>query len=370
MARLLAAVVLAGLGGWGCGGSSEATKVPGPVIRGEGATFPAPLYGVWITRYAAQTGTRVSYRPRGSAKGIEALLKRQIDFAGSDSPLADHDMERAGDIVHIPMSAAAVAIIYNAEGVGNGLQLRPDVLTDIFLGTIKSWNDPRIAALNPGAYLPPKPITVIARRDGSGTTRILTEYLSRVSPLWREQVGTGMFVKWPVGLVAEGNQGVSDLVWKAPGTIGYCSLNFARAKRLKVAAIGHRGGYVAPSLDSTVAAASSAAATLPGDLRITLLAGATDDSYPITGFTYLLVRRELDDPAKANALADFIWWGLHDGQIFAPGLHFAPLPPDVVTRSVEQLRNLRVAGSPVFDTSDERRLASAGGLWGWFDGAP
>jgi phosphate transport system substrate-binding protein len=363
--------MLAGLGGWGCGGNSEATKIPVAQLRGEGATFPTPLYDVWAHRYAAQTGNIVTYRPRGSAKGIESLVQGRADFAGSDAPLTDEERALVGDVAHIPMSAAAVAVIYHADGVSDGLQLTPDVLADIFLGTIKSWNDPRIAALNPGVTLPPKPISVIARRDGSGTTRIFTEYLSRVSPAWRERVGTGLFVRWPVGLLAEGNQGLSDLVWKAPGTIGYCSLNFARAKRLKVAAIGTpETGFVYPSGASTVASVLSALPTLPDDLRVALVSGTSPDSYPVVGFSYLLVRRQLSDPVKAHALADFVWWGLHEGQVLAPGLHFVTLPPEVVEEAVDELRTLQVAGQPVLEDNETRLAARSAGsnIVAWLTG--
>jgi phosphate transport system substrate-binding protein len=372
MARLLALVLLAGLGGWGCGGNSEATKISGPLIRGEGATFPAPLYSVWTAKYGALTGNRVIYTPRGSAKGIESLIKRRTDFAGSDAPLTDQEAGSAGDVAHVPIGAAAVAIIYNTKEVPDGLRFTPDVLADVFLGVIKSWKDPRIASLNPGVALPPKPITVIARSDGSGTTRVLTEYLSRVSPAWRERIGTGLFVPWPVGLLAEGNQGVSDFVWEAPGTISYCSLNFARAKHLGIAAIGTPAhGFVQATLDSTVAAVASAASTLPADLRVPLVSGTTPDSYPIVGFSYLLVRRDLDDPVKARALADFVWWGLHDGQAFAPRLQFAILPPAMRAAAVDQLRTIRIAGKPAFEEPADGAMASVGSfnaLAAWFTG--
>jgi phosphate transport system substrate-binding protein len=333
-----------------CEQGNAVAKASAPIV-GEGATFPAPLYDVWIDNYGRQTGAKITYRPTGSGRGIEALTAHQVDFAGSESPLTDDQLTQAGDVLHIPMTVAPVAIAYNAEGVPDRLALTPAVLVGIFLGDVKSWNDPRIATLNPGVDLPPKPITIVRRRDGSGTTRVFTEYLSRVSPEWQARVGSGTKVEWPGGgLAAEGNQGVSEFVSKAPGTIGYVSLNFARAKRLKVAAIQNKAGqFVLPSLDGTTAAVASAAAAnrIPDDFRLALVEGEGPEAYPITGFTYILIRREMDDPAKAATLANFLWWGIHNGQSYAPGLHFGTLPPEVLGRAEAKLRLLRADGKPV-----------------------
>jgi phosphate transport system substrate-binding protein len=353
--RLLLVVATILLAASGCDRGDAVAKASAP-IAGEGATFPAPLYDVWIDRYARQTGAKITYRPTGSGKGIEALLGNQVDFAGSESPLTDEQLQQAGDVLHVPMTIAPVAVAYNAQGVPDALALTPDVLAGIFLGEVKGWNDPRIAALNPGAQLPPKPITVVHRRDGSGTTRVFTEYLSRVSQDWKARVGSGTKVEWPGGgLAADGNNGVSEFISKAPGTIGYVSLNFARAKRLKVAALQNKAGqFVLPSLDGATAAAAGAAAAnrIPEDFRLALVEGESADAYPITGFTYILVRREMDDPAKAATLASFLWWNIHHGQSYAPGLHFATLPPEVLARAEEQLRSLRGGGKPVLAQAD------------------
>lgn len=342
----------------GCSAPERKPTGPRVTVVGEGATFPAPLYEIWRQRYGVLSGTDIVYRPTGSGRGIEALMLYKVDFAGSEAPLSDQQLEDTGDVLHVPMTIAPVAIVYNAEGVPDGIALTPDLLADIMLGNVKRWDDKRIAWLNPGVSLPPRPITVVHRRDGSGTTRVLTEFLSRVSPVWRTRVGTGTTVDWPTGVSATGNEGLSDFVWKAPGTIGYCALTFARAKRLKVAAIGNDAGrFVLPSLDSATAAAASS--DIPPDFRTPLLQGATPESYPITGFTYALIRREPDDPVKAEALARFLWWGLHDGQAFAPGLHFATLPPEVVARSEVALAGLQANGKPLLPDA-ARILAQAG----------
>jgi len=343
-AFLLGSLLLAASG---CSRDDAAAKASAPIV-GEGATFPAPLYDVWIDRYGRQSGAKITYSATGSGSGIEALMAHRVDFAASESPLTDAQLEQLGDVLHIPMTIAPVAIAYHADGVPDGIRLTPEVLAAIFLGEAKSWNDPRIAALNPGITLPPKPITIVHRRDGSGTTRVFTEYLSRVSPEWNSRIGSGTKVEWPGGgLAADGNPGMSEIISKAPGTIGYVSLNFARAKRLEMAALQNKAGnFVLPTLDGTFAAAASAAAAnrIPEDFRLALVEGDGADAYPITGFTYILVPRELQDPGKAATLANFLWWAIHNGQSYAPGLYFGTLPPEVLARAETKLRSLRADG--------------------------
>lgn len=329
----------------GCG----SRQPPGAPLRGKGATFPAPLIDVWAHKFGALTGTSISYYALGSTKGIEALIAGKADFAATESPMTAEQMAQAGgEVLHLPITMSAVALAYNAPGVPDGLRLTPDVVADLFLGEVKRWDDPRIAWLNPGVTLPPKPITVIHRRDGSGTTRILTEWLSHVSPRWRERIGAGTKVAFPVGLSADGSEGVSEFVWRVPGTLGYVSLTYARAKRLATASIGTANGrFLAPSLDSITAAGASATAMLPEDMRVALLAASSPDAYPIVGFSFLVVRRDMEDADKAASLTRFVRWALHDGQSYGPMLSFATLPPEVVKRADDLLRTMRAGGQQV-----------------------
>jgi phosphate transport system substrate-binding protein len=352
---LCTTLLVVGVGCWGCGQSDASRSTPAPDVSGEGATFPKPLYEVWVQKYALATGHRVFYRGTGSSHGMDALAAGDVDFAGSEAPLSDGDLERMGEVLHIPMSVGPVVIGYNSKGVPDGLRITPDVLAAIFLGEIKSWDDPRIATLNPGATLPPWPITVIHRSEGSGTTNVFTRYLSKVSPAWQQRVGSGTRVDWPTGVSAVGNEGVSEFLYNAPGTIGYCALSFARAKRLKMAAIANDAGiFTLPSLESTTAAAASAAQHMPDDLRLGLVEGRSDDSYPITGFTYILVRRDQEDLAKAEALAEFIRWGLRSGQSYGPFLGYARLPAEVIEKAEGRLNGVRVAGKPLPTTTATR----------------
>jgi len=319
-------------------------------IEGEGATFAKPLYEVWGTRYAQQTGVRVRYRATGSRRGIEAVMARKVDFAGSEAPMTNDELTSAGPVVHIPITVAPVAIIYNQVAAPNELKLTPDVLAGIFLGEITRWDDPRIAWVNGGLKLPPAKIEVIHRSDGSGTTKVLTDYLSRVSPAWKEKVGSRTSVKWPTGTGAVGNDGVAEAVNDTPGSIGYVVLAYARVYRLKVAAIGNRAGrFVSPTLDGATAAAAAVANDMPADLRVSIVDTEGEDAYPITSFSYLLVHEDVEDPARGAAVAQFAWWALHDGQSFGPALHYATVPPEIVSRAGAALQRLQSNGKPLFN---------------------
>ncbi len=333
---------------WLAAGCKNADSRNFPPVSGTGATFPAPLYQRWINRYAAERGGKVSYSAVGSSRGIEAVMTDGADFGASDAPMSDDQLQQAGDVLHVPMTLAAIAIVYNVPGASDELKLAPDVLADLFLGTITRWNDPRIAALNPGETLRDEPVRIAYRKDGSGTTQVLTDYLSKVSPAFSQRVGTGQKVKFPTGIGESGNEGVAQVVQRTRGALGYVALAHARSFRLHTAAVKNRAGqFVLPSLDSTTAAAASAAARMPADLRVSLVDAEGESSYPIIGYSYVLVRKEAPDPEKRRAVASFLWWGLHDGQAHAPFLHYATLPPEVVTKSEEQLKAMTSGGQPV-----------------------
>lgn len=345
------AALLAGCGGGaapvpprGAGGQGQAIS-----LTGAGATFPYPLYSRWFDVYEKQSGVRINYQSIGSGGGIRQLLERTVDFGASDAPMTDEQLAAAaGKILHIPTVLGAVVVSYHLPGVEAGLRLRPGVLAGIFLGEITRWNDPRVAQDNPGLKLPDMAIAVVHRSDGSGTTAIFTDYLSAVSPAWRQRVGKGTSVNWPVGLGGKGNEGLTGQVKQTPGALGYMELAYAVQNRLPYAALLNRAGrFVEPTLESTTAAAASAAASLPDDLRVSIVDPPGEQSYPIAGFTYLLVYQEQADRAKGRALADFLWWALHEGQGYAKDLLYAPLPAEVVQKAEAKVRALTFQGSPL-----------------------
>lgn len=290
----------------------------------------------------------MSYSPTGSSQGIEGVLTDRVDFGGSEAPLTPEQLGKAGEVLQIPTTLGAVTVVYNIAGAWNNMKLTPEVLAAIFLCEITNWNDTRISWLNGGSPLPSTPIQIIHRKDGSGTTKVFTDYLTKVSPTWKERVGAGNKVQWPCGKGEDGNAGVTDGVKRTAGAIGYVSLGFARVARLYVAAIGNRAGqFVEPSLDS-VTAAAAAAAVQPGHDPLQSIVDADGEaSYPISSFSYIIVRREVGERGKARTLADFLWWAVHDGQSYSPFQHFATLPPEIVAHAEQQIRSLRSQGQPL-----------------------
>src|SRR5678809_983682 len=304
-------------------------------LTGAGATFPNPLYQKWLSEYGKlHPSIRIDYQSIGSGGGIKQIQAQTVDFGASDSPMKDEDLKGApGEIVHIPTVLGAVVITYNLTGINQPLRFSPEVLADIFLGKIKKWNDAKIVADNPGVSLPGNDITVVHRSDGSGTSAVFTDYLSKVSPEWKEKVGTGTSPSWPVGLGGKGNEGVTGQVTQTPNTIGYVELVYAVQNNLPVAQVKNAGGnFITPSIDAVTAAASASAANTPEDLRVSITNASGADAYPISSYTYILVYKDQKDAAKGKAVVDFLWWGIHDGENFAKDLHYAALPADVVKR--------------------------------------
>jgi phosphate transport system substrate-binding protein len=318
-------------------------------LRGSGATFPAPLYAAWIEAYKkVNPSVTISYQPVGSGQGQRDFIRYLTDFGGSDAALtASRVQSEAPDALHVPTVMGAVVPTYNLAGVT--LRFSAETLAGIYLGAIKKWNDPRIAADNPGVSLPNTNITVVYRSDGSGTTSVWTDYLSKVSADWRSQVGSGNSVRWPVGVGAPGNAGVASTVRNTKGAIGYVELVFALANKLPVPQVRNAAGnYVTPSLETTSAAADGV--PLPANLVVSLTNSPNANAYPIAAFTYILVRGSTyTDAAKAQALTDYIYWSLTEGTGAATRLGYAPLPANVRVAAINQLRGVRVNGQAVFD---------------------
>lgn len=324
-------------------------QAPSITLNGAGASFPYPLYSKWIQEYKkVKPNVNIDYQSIGSSGGINNILNETVDFAGSDAPMKDEQLAKArGPILHIPTVAGAVVVIYNLEGVDKPLKLTPEVIAEIFLGNIKKWNDSRIASLNPDIKLPNKDIAVVRRSDGSGTTNIFTDYLSKVSPTWKEKVGKGTTVEWPVGIGAKGNEGVAGTVKQTPGSIGYVELAYAIQNKLPYAFIKNKAGkFVEPSLETTTAAAAGAAATMPEDMRVSITDPPGENAYPIAGYTYILVYKDQKDEVKGKALAEFLWWAIHDGEKYAKDLLYAPLPENVVKKAEEKIKQINYQGTP------------------------
>jgi phosphate transport system substrate-binding protein len=350
-------LVLAGSLSFGCSkapaqegqGSSVApvSSQAGPVsLNGAGATFPNPLYSKWNAEYNKQfPNVQINYQSIGSGGGIRQIIAGTVDFGATDAPMKEDESKQAsGKLFHIPTTIGAVVLTYNLpEVTGGSLKLSPEVLADIYLGKIKKWNDAKIAADNTDAKLPAKDIGVIYRTDGSGTTNVFTDYLSAVSPEWKQRVGAGKSVKWPVGLGAKGNEGITGQVKTTPYTIGYTERAYATQNKLPMAELKNKAGkFVAPTTAAMSAAAEGV--EMPPELYVSLVNSAADAAYPITGYTYLLVYAESKDAAKGAAIAKYLWWGLHDGQKFAEALDYAPLPPKVVTLVEARLKDLSAGG--------------------------
>jgi len=339
------ALACSGAGGTGTGPAGGAVS-----LRGAGASFPNPLYQKWLSEYSkAHPDTRIDYQSIGSGGGIKQIKEQTIDFGASDAPMKDEDLKGApAEILHIPTVLGAVVLTYNLEGVAQPLRFSPDVVADIFLGKVKTWDDPRLKADNPGARLPSAPITPVYRSDGSGTSAVFTDYLSKVSPEWKQQVGAGTSPKWPAGVGAKGNEGVTGQVKQTPNTLGYVELAYAVQNRLPVALIKNASGnFVEPSLDAVTAAAAESLPTTPDDLRVSITNAGGAAAYPISSYTYVLAYKDQKDAAKGKALVDFLWWGIHDGEGFAKDMQYAPLPADIVKRAEAKINSITSGGKPL-----------------------
>jgi phosphate transport system substrate-binding protein len=322
-------------------------------LRGSGASFPNPLYQVWISVYTKNIvpGVKLSYQSVGSGQGQKDFIAYLTDFGGTDSVVSSNTVKtQAPDAIHLPMVMGGVLPIYNLPTIKAPLRFNAEILVGIYMGAIKKWNDPRIAAANPGVKLPKNEIIVVYRSDSSGTTSIWTDYLSKVSGTWKSTVGTGSTVKWPVGIGAPGNAGVSSSVQKTEGAIGYVEVAYALGGGFTLPYVQNASGnYVQPLLANVSAAAASAVpSTDLQKLAVSITNGSDAQAYPIAAFTYILVRQSTyTDVTKAQALSDFVYWALTDGQGASNRLGYAPLPENFRKASMNALMTVRVKGQPV-----------------------
>jgi phosphate transport system substrate-binding protein len=341
--------IVAALVAFMVGAAAAGTAAAQMLMNGAGATFPYPIYSKWFDEYAKlEPSVRFNYQSIGSGGGIRQITARTVDFGASDGPMTDDQLKKVpGELFHIPTVLGAVVVTYNLPG-NPTLKFTPDVLADIFLGKIAKWDDARIREANAGVQLPAQPIVLVHRSDGSGTTYIWVDYLSKVSKEWEQKVGRGTSVKWPVGLGGKGNEGVSGQVKNTPGALGYVELAYAKTNKLPVAWIKNPAGkFVEPTIESTTAAAAGAVKTMPADFRVSLTNAPGDAAYPIASFTWLLVYRDQNEPTKGQAIVKFLWWATHDGQKFASDLLYAPLPAEVVKLVEAKIRQITSQGKPL-----------------------
>jgi phosphate transport system substrate-binding protein len=343
------------------GTASSGASIPSNVgkddsakLTGAGATFPNPLYTRWFSDYKSTiaSGVEVNYQSIGSGGGIQQITARTVDFGASDAPMSDDEIKKLdAPIQHIPTTLGAVVVTYNVDGVSAPLKIDGDTIAKIFLGKITKWNDPAIAAQNAGVTLPSTDIVVVHRSDGSGTSFVFTDYLSKVSADWKAGPGTSKNPQWPVGLGGQGNDGVTQQVKQNTNSIGYVELVYAQTHNLPMAQVKNASGdYVTPSPDTTSAAA--AGVTIPADYRVSIVNSPAKGAYPIASFTYILVYKDQKDATKGKAIVDFLWWATHDGQKNTTPLGYAPLPAAVVTMIEKTLTtDITSGGAPLLKAS-------------------
>ena len=311
-----------------------ATHAMAQKLNAAGATFPYPIYSKWFSEFSNQhPGVEINYQSIGSGGGIRQVTAGTVDFGASDGPMSDEQLAQSKvKIVHIPTVLGAVVPIYNLPGVNTELKFAPDVLADIYLGKITSWNDGRIAKDNPGVSLPNSKINVVHRSDGSGTTYIFTDYLSKVSPDWKNSVGKNTAVPWPIGIGAKGNEGVAGMVRQLPGTIGYVELIYALQNKIQFGYIRNASGnWVKASIEGVTEAAASVK-SMPADFRVSITNAPGKNAYPISSFTWLLIPNPAQDPAKGKIIKEFLNWMLDHGESEVSALYYAPLPESVATK--------------------------------------
>lgn len=319
-------------------------------LLGAGSTFIYPFFSKIFSDYNAKTGIQINYQSIGSGGGILQLTNKTVDFGASDGPLNDEQTAKIGvPVLHIPQASGAVVITYNLPGNNNLINLTPGIIADIFLGNIKTWNDPKITSINKGVDIPALPILVTHRSDGSGTTNIFTNYLSKVSPDWKAKVGSGGSVNWPAGLGGKGNEGVSGLVKQTPGAIGYVELIYALQNKMDYAKVQNKKGkFIVPSIASVTAAGN---VKMPDDSKIFLTDTDAPDGYPIAGFTWVLIYKEQNyngrSAARAKELLKLLWWNIHDGQKFCEPLNYSPLSKEALKVAEANLKSATYNGKAI-----------------------
>jgi phosphate transport system substrate-binding protein len=356
-------MLVAGFAATGCWSSDDQGGEGGAqggsvTLTGAGATFPYPIYSRWFSIYSSNHPVRVNYQSVGSGGGIRQMIEGTVDFGATDAPLTEEDLAQIPGTLSIPTVIGAVVLTYNLPEVTQPLRLDGETIGAIFLGEIQSWSDPRLAALNPGTQLPDRAILPVHRSDGSGTTYVFTDYLSEASPQWTARVGRGNAVRFPTGLGARGNEGVTGQVLQTPGGIGYVEQVYARQNNLPMAAVRNANGdYVAPSIDAMTRAAEGLAARIPpnDDFRLSIVNAPGAEAYPIASWTYLLISPHIAECRKAEALLDLVRWSLIEGEADATQLGYAPIAMDIRQRALGALGAVTCgpARRPVLDPDGE-----------------
>src|SRR5712691_8038396 len=321
-------------------------------LNGAGATFPNIIYSNWMLTYnQAHPDVRLNYQSIGSGGGIRQFSAGTVDFGGTDAPMSDSAIAAiGGNVLHIPTVMGAVVAVYNLQGLSQAVRFTPDLLADIFLGKITKWNDARLASINAGVTLPAADIIVVHRADGSGTSYVFTDYLSKVSSEWQQKVGKGTSLNWPVGLGGRGNEGVAATVSQTPGAIGYVELAYATSNKIQFATLRNSSGnWITPTLEAVTAAAAGAMKDMgPNtDFRVSITNSSGPQAYPISSFTWFLLHKTYADTAKARALVQFIWWAEGQGQAKAPELGYAPLPKALHPWIEARLKSVKAGGRSV-----------------------
>jgi phosphate transport system substrate-binding protein len=352
-AAAIAAALALSVGAAACGSgesaAGEGVQSSGSAalqINGAGATFPYPVYSKWFDEYHRKTpNVQINYQSIGSGGGIRQMTNQTVFFGATDGPMTDEQISAApGKILHFPTVLGADVPVYNLPGVSAELRFSGPLLADIFLGRITNWNDPKIAALNAGVSLPASDITVVHRSDGSGTTYIWADFLAKVSAEWKEKVGVSTAVNWPAGVGGKGNEGVAGLVSQTPGAIGYVELIYALQNKIAYGLVQNaQGEFVKASTESVTAAAAATSAQMPADFRVSITNASGAGAYPIASFTWMLLYQDPTDTARSRAMVDFLKWALTEGQQFASGLGYAPLPADVVKQELAALDTVTVS---------------------------
>ncbi len=348
--------------GFACSGdpigkNNSSTSAGGTInIQGSGASFPKPIYEKWMNEYGKlHKNIRIDYQSVGSGAGQRAILAKTADFGASDDPMKDKDLKKAeSELIHIPTVLGAVVLTYNLEGVDKPLNLTPDVISAIYMGDIKKWNDAKILADNPGVKLPDTEILPVYRADSSGTTAVFTDYLAKTSKAFKEKITASKQPNWikGVGIGAKGNDGVMGQVKQTPNTIGYVEVAFAKENKLPIALIKNKAGnFVEPTIENISAAAAGSVKNMPEDLRTKITNAEGDKAYPISSYTYILAYKEQGNAVKGKALVDFLWWAIHDGSEFARNLHYAPLPEEVVKKVEGKLNSITADGKTLREAS-------------------
>jgi phosphate transport system substrate-binding protein len=332
-----------------CGGGDRVTVQ----LTGAGATFPNPVYSKWFDAFYTATGHQVNYQSVGSGAGVKQFSEGTVDFGATDGPMTDAEIAAVnGQVIHLPTVLGAVVVTYNLPTLG-ATQLKFDgaLLADVFLGKVKKWNDPRLVAMNPGVALPDRDILVVHRSDGSGTTFIWTDYLSTVSAEWNEKAGRGKSVNWPTGLGGKGNEGVTQQVKQLEGALGYVELVYAIANDLPYGAIRNKSGsFVAPTLESVTAAAAGVSLAPDTDFRVSIVDAEGANAYPVSSFTWLLIKPDIADMDKARAIRDFlIWMTGPEAAKMAADLHYSPLPASVATLVAARVATITSRGAAITD---------------------